>query len=238
MKTSKIKIIGSGSSGNCIAIYNNIGEYILLDVGLPYEDIMKALDHELDKCVCVLVSHNHKDHSKSLDKFIKYGVHCFANDDVCNNHAGCSSLRNVREIGGFKIQTFGLKHNVENNAFVVDSDGLRYLYVTDTIFVPKIVRNVNYAIIEANYDDDYIVDNAVNNNFSQSMHYNHQSLDRCCEYLKKIYSKSLNGIILHHLSDSNICEQKAVNFISSELGFNNVFAAHKDMEIKTFRDEF
>lgn len=236
--SSKIKIIGSGSSGNCIAIYNSIGEFILLDVGLRYETIMKSIGYDLSKIAFVLATHCHLDHVRSLDKFIKLGIPCYANEDVCEKHKGCNPLPKLIDMQGFRVQNFALKHNVPNNAFIVDSDGIRYLYVTDTTFVPKVVKNVNYAIIEANYDDDYIIDNAVNDSFSQSMHYNHQSLERCGEYLKMIHSASLNGVILHHLSNSNICESDAVDYIRKELGMKNVCAAVADMEITTSEKEF
>lgn len=235
-----LKVFGSGSSGNCLAIYDSRGKYILVDVGLPYREILGNVGYNLNNCAFVLASHNHiQDHTKSLDNFIKLGVPCYGNQDICDHHSGCRLLINPLRIGGFKVQNFELVHNVPNNAFIIDTiDGIRILYCTDTEYIPKRVKGVHYAIIECNNDLDYMVDNAMDNKFSMSHHEHHQSLDRCIDYLKKIYSVDLQGVILWHLSNTNIDANKALHRVKSELCFENVFVADKELEIELNKSEF
>ena len=175
----KIKILSSGSIGNCLAIYDSRGRYIVVDVGLPYKKILKGLCYDLSNCVSILCSHDHiADHTKSLDYFIKMGVPCYGNQDVCDNHKGCNVLPKVLKVDGFTIQNFELVHNIPNNAFVIDTDdGVRILYCTDTEYIPYKVKNVHYAIIECNYDFDYMIDNLMEDKYSMSHHENHHSLD-------------------------------------------------------------
>ena len=240
MGISRIKIFGSGSSGNCLAIYDKFGKYILLDVGLPYKDILEVVNYDLTDCVSVFCSHNHvSDHTKSLDYFIKIGVPCYGNQDICDNHSECNLLPKVLKVDGFKMQNFELIHNVPNNAFIIDTiDGIRILYCTDTEYIPKIVKGVHYAIIECNHDEEQIIDNAMGDVYSMSHYENHQSLDRCIEYLKAIYNPNLQGIILWHMSSSNIDSNKAKKKVEEALGFSNVHVARKGVEVELLKEEF
>lgn len=240
MLKSKIKVLSSGSSGNCLAIYDNRGKYVLLDVGLQHNEILKNLNYDLKDCVSILCSHNHvADHTKSLDYFIKLGIPCYGNQDICNHHQDCKMLPKVLNIDGFKVQNFELVHNVPNNAFIVDTiDGIRIIYCTDTEYVPKRVKGVHYAIVECNHDIDCMIDNAMDDIYSMSHYENHQSLDNCIEYLKAIYSTKLQGVILWHMSDTNIDANKAVKKTKEELGFNNVFVAEKNFVLPLQKEEF
>lgn len=235
-----MKIFGSGSSGNSLAIYDSKGKYILVDLGLPFKKIISNLSYNLSNCQFALASHDHlADHTKSLDKFIEYGIPCYGNKDVCENHLGCQELSKVLKIGGFKVQHFDLVHNVPNTAFIIDTiDGVRILYCTDTEYIPKRVKGVHYAIIECNHDYDCMIDNAMEDKFSMSHHENHQSLDNCIDYLKQIYSVNLQGIILWHLSQTNINAEKARKRVQEELGFNSVYIAKKGLAIELNKEEF
>lgn len=240
MEISRIRVFASGSGGNSLAIYDSRGKYIIVDVGLPYKDILKGLSYELSNCVSILCSHNHTaDHTKSLDKFIKTSIPCYGNQDICDNHKGCSLLPKVLNIDGFKIQNFELVHNVPNNAFVIDTlDGIRILYCTDTQYIPKRVKGVHYAIIECNHDLNDMVDNAMENVFSMSHYEHHHSLDNCIEYLKAIYSTNLQAVILWHLSDTNINAKKAKERVQQELGFLPVYVAEEGLTLELQKEEF
>lgn len=236
----KIKILSSGSIGNCLAICDSSGKFILVDVGLPHKVILKALNYDLKDCCFVLASHDHfGDHTKSLDYFIKLGIPCYGNQDICDHHKGCNLLPKVLNIDGFTIQNFDLVHNVPNNAFVIDTDdNIRILYCTDTQYIPQKVKGVNYAIIEANFDDEEMLDNLLNDEVSRSQYQNHHSLSNCIEYLQQIYSADLQGVILWHLSNTNINANKAVETVKKALGFNNVVYAKQGLVMALEKEEF
>ena len=181
----------------------------------------------------------HIDHVKSLGYFINLGIPCYGNKDVCSIHKGCIELPKVLNVNGFKIQTFELVHDVPNNAFVIDTDdGIRILYCTDTNRIPKKVKGVHYAVIECNNDQDTIIDNAMCDVFTKSKPENHQSLCECARYLKAIDKVNLQCIILWHMSMSNIDENKAIDTIKREVGFDNVVVADSGMEIEIQKSEF
>ena len=181
----------------------------------------------------------HQDHVKSLDYFINLGIPCYGNKDVCSVHKGCIELPNVLKVDGFKVQTFELVHDVPNNAFIIDtSDGIRILYCTDTQYIPKIVKRVHYAIIECNNNFDTIVDNAMEGDMTMSNFKEHQNINDCIEYLKRIYNVDLQQVVLWHLSSTNINPNDAVKRVRRELGFENVVYAQRGLEIELVKSEF
>lgn len=181
----------------------------------------------------------HQDHVKSLDYFINLGIPCYGNKDVCSIHKGCIELPNVLKVDGFKVQTFELVHDVPNNAFIIDtSDGIRILYCTDTQYIPKIVKRVHYAIIECNNNFDTIVDNAMEGDMTMSNFKEHQNINDCIEYLKRIYNVDLQQVVLWHLSSTNINPNDAVKRVRRELGFENVVYAQRGLEIELVKSEF
>lgn len=237
---NKIICIGSGSSGNCYAVYDSRGRFVLLDCGLPYEVIMQAIDYDIANLSGIFVTHNHVgDHSKSVKKFIEKCVPCYGNEDLCESWIGMIQIEKAVNIDGFKIQTFELVHNIPNNAFIIDTyDGIRILYCTDTKYIPKVVRNVNYAIIEANYSDDIVLDRMLEGDKSESRFEWHQSIDDCIDYLKKIYYPKLRGVILTHLSDGNSNETEFGLKAQQELGFYNIVCAEKGVEMEIGQTDF
>lgn len=181
----------------------------------------------------------HIDHVKSLDYFINLGIPCYGNKDVCSIHKGCIELPKVLKVDGFKVQTFELVHDVQTNAFIIDTDdGIRILYCTDTKRIPKKVKGVHYACIECNYDQDTIIDNAMEDVFTKSKPENHQSLCECARYLKAIDKVNLQCIVLWHMSMTNIDENKAIAMVKREVGFDNVVVADRGIEIEIRKSEF
>lgn len=68
-----IKVLASGSSGNCYLLETE-KEILILECGIRYKDILKGLNFDLSKVVGCLVSHEHKDHCKAIDKIMNTGI--------------------------------------------------------------------------------------------------------------------------------------------------------------------
>lgn len=240
-KKSLIKILGSGSSGNCALIYDTRGKCIVLDLGLSWGEIREGLDNDISCISAALVTHNHKnDHSKSVKQALKYQIKVFGNGDLCKEYEGCKLINPKMKynIDGFKIETFELVHNVPNNAFIIDTyDGVRVLYCTDTQVIPEVVHNVNYAIIECNYDFDIVFEKGLAGNDSRSHFEYHHSLQKCIEYLSKINNVNLNKVIISHLSDNNSDERYFKKRILEETGLD-VFIAERGLELEINKSEF
>ena len=54
-----LKVINSGSSGNCYDLTSNIGETLILDCGIPIKEIKKGLDWNIRGIRGMIISHAH-----------------------------------------------------------------------------------------------------------------------------------------------------------------------------------
>lgn len=54
-----VRCIGTGSSGNSYALYDNSGKILLLDLGVSAKDIKKAIDYRISDVVGAVVTHEH-----------------------------------------------------------------------------------------------------------------------------------------------------------------------------------
>lgn len=54
-----VRCIGTGSSGNCYALYDNDGNILLLDLGLARKQILRGIGFNVSDVVGCVVSHEH-----------------------------------------------------------------------------------------------------------------------------------------------------------------------------------
>ena len=238
---SCVKVINSGSVGNCLAIYDSRGKYVLIDLGVKYGSMIRALNYNLADCVAAFVSHTHTDHSLAVDDCLKRGIKVYANEDVRTKYSACKPMPMalVFNEDGFNVRTFAVEHDVPNNAFIIDTiDGVRVLYITDAKKIPYRIKNVNYAIIECNHDEEHIIQNEIDGIENRSKYYNHLSLDKCVDYLKNIYNEKLRGVLLWHTSTTNLDGMCALKKVQKELGFNNVEIAVPSLVMETEKELF
>ena len=59
----KLKVLSSNSSGNAY-ILEDKDEILLIECGVSFKKIKEGINFDLNKVVGVLISHEHKDHSK------------------------------------------------------------------------------------------------------------------------------------------------------------------------------
>lgn len=73
----KLKVLASGSSGNCYLLQLK-NETLILECGIRYKQILEGLNFDLEKVVGCLVTHEHKDHSKAITDLNKSGIDVYA----------------------------------------------------------------------------------------------------------------------------------------------------------------
>lgn len=54
-----VRCIGTGSSGNCYALYDNDSNILLLDLGLARKQILRGIGFNVSDVVGCVVSHEH-----------------------------------------------------------------------------------------------------------------------------------------------------------------------------------
>lgn len=210
----KLKILGSGSSGNCYILENDHTS-LIIECGISMKEIKQGLDFNLNKVAGVLVSHEHKDHCKSVEDVIAAGlnVYCskgtFKKMGVGSRRVCTMSAMTKYLVGHFTVMPFDVKHDaVEPFGFLIHHpDCGSVLFITDSYYVPHRFMNLNNIIIEANYCNEILesrkASGDLHNMVRDRVLESHMSIDTCKELLKANDLTAVNNIILIHLSDGN-----------------------------------
>jgi phosphoribosyl 1,2-cyclic phosphodiesterase len=187
----------------------------------------------------------HSDHinPSTAKEFVRRGIPCFAHEEVIKEADlnGFSPLLShfPNKVGGFVIKTFEAPHNVQNYGFLIKTPtNERILFLTDTTGVNLRFRDIDCIMVEANHDDDTLLDNLANHDVSMSHPEWHLGLDDCAEFCKQNLSASTKQIILIHLSHTNVNESHAIATVKERCNFDNVAVAHKGDKFKIDNDDF
>ena len=73
----ELKVLGSSSSGNCY-ILDNGKEALILEAGVRFKEVKKALGYNLRKVVGCLITHRHQDHAKYIKAMVDNGFYTLA----------------------------------------------------------------------------------------------------------------------------------------------------------------
>ena len=211
----KLKVIGSSSKGNCYILETKTGS-LLLDAGVPFKEIQKALGFDLSSVRGCLVTHEHKDHSKAIKDVMKAGIDVYA-------PTSCSSLMEAGRIhrfykikpgsqfsvGGFVILAVEAQHDVECLAYLIQyrPTGEKLLYATDTFYLKNKFVGLNYVLIECNYCKDIldlnIAEGKIPLTLKNRLLESHFSLENVKGFLEANDLTKVRKVILCHLSDGN-----------------------------------
>lgn len=235
---NKIKVLGSGSSGNCYSLEIN-NEILLLDAGFKYKDILKFIDYKIDKVVGCLTTHTHLDHSKGIKELVDNGVNVYALESVFTDKA----IQNYRcravtpstryQVGNFTILAFELEHDVENVGYLIKHvpTGETILYITDTYYVKYRFKNVNHFLVECNYSKEIIDRTFEDNMFLRNrVVQSHFELHNCIDFLKASDLSKLKTMTLLHLSSVNSDADYFKSEVEKAIGYP-VNIAKKGLEI-------
>ena len=223
----RLTVIASGSKGNAYVLEHS-GGLLLLDAGLPYRQIVEALGDAYSQLRAVLVTHEHKDHSKSAAEFARRGVPVLMSKGTADA-IGVAQYRMMidggwHQLPGATVQAFAAQHDAaEPLGFVVYDRATmeRLAYVTDTYYLRYRLPRINYWVIECNYCDDLVDnDSPVDKRRLQS----HMGLARLKDLFAGNDLTMAHNIVLVHLSDAKADEWQMVQEITHATGVNTIAA--------------
>ena len=216
-----VKTIGSGSSGNCYLV--NINDTrILLECGLPFKKIQKALGYRVSDIDACLVTHEHMDHAKAVKDLMKTGINCYMTKGTAealevSGHR-LKIFKNWAEtkykttyVSNILIQSLRAIHDVREPVMYYIEDiktNESLLFVTDTAFMAyKIPEDINVLMIECNYVKKLINERVecgkINVSLRNRIVKNHMSLETVLEALDSVRVSKLKKVYILHLSDGN-----------------------------------
>jgi len=68
----------SGSKGNLYEVVSNDGKRLLIEAGVVWPTLQKALKYDLKGISGCLLSHEHQDHSKAIKDVMRAGIDVYA----------------------------------------------------------------------------------------------------------------------------------------------------------------
>ena len=217
----KFRCLGSGSSGNCYILEND-SEALVIESGIPFMAVKKALDFNISKIAGVVVSHSHGDHSKYVDEYKKVGIPVFT---PYREEIACPlSIR----YGNFRIKGFRLVHDVPCYGFHIShADVGTLVYVSDTEYIKYRFRNLNHILVECNYSRELIPEDAVNRSHVMT---GHMELQTALDFLRANNNPNLQNVVLLHMSARNSDPDKFVAEAEKVVQCP-VWAAEKGLEV-------
>lgn len=243
----QLYVAATGSAANTYVLTASSGESLILDAGAP---IKKVLPHipDLRKVRRLLVTHEHKDHSKCWFDYWMRGIDMIASKGTIEQMmpAGIPSMVQpavaMRPVscGEFTVMPFDVQHDAaEPFGFLIKHNptGETLVYATDTYYLKYTFPYVNYWLVECNYCEDLIKPDEMNEYHIKRLNESHMNLRRLMDALKANDLTETAKIVLVHLSDSRSNEQRMVSEISDLTGIETV-AASAGMTIELSRTPF
>lgn len=209
----RLKVIGSSSCGNCYLIYNET-ECIVLECGISFKEVKKAMSFDISTIIAALVTHEHGDHSRAVKDFLKAGIPVYASTgtiEAIGEQRGFHAMeaKVVVRIGNFLVLPFRTKHDsAEPFGFLIHHPETgNILFATDTYYLSATFQNLSHILIECNYSIKILNKNLSDGLISESRRkrtiQSHMELRTCRQTILANDPTQINNIILIHLSAEN-----------------------------------
>lgn len=231
-----LRVLGSSSHGNCYILERG-QQALLIECGVQWKQIQQGLDFNLSRVGACLISHEHKDHSKSAREVMQAGINVYCSPGTAGA-IGLSSHRLITvpplqqfTVGDFVILPFPTKHDcAEPYGYLIycRSTGEKILFATDTYYIRHRFSGLNYIMVECNYCGDVLKEQVAEGTMAvprkNRLLESHFSLEHCKEFLQANVTTDTRKIVLLHLSDDNSDAERMVREITDLTGIDTEVA--------------
>ena len=236
----ELSVLGSSSRGNCYILQDS-DEALIIEAGVAISNILEAVSYKVDKVVGCIVSHEHKDHSKSVEKLQSYGVKCYMSKGTSEG-VKYSTYPEIVEngkqfsIGSFSILPFDTHHDSnEPLGYLISHKSFgTLLFAIDTCYLPYTFADLSNIMIECNYSEDILDRNVkegvVHPIVRKHIAKSHMSLQTCKEALQANDLTKVDKVILLHLSKDNGDAERFKTEVAQAVG-KDVLIAEKGMKV-------
>ena len=206
----------SSSLGNLYRVVSDsFRTQLLIECGLPIKDIRKCLGTQMNKIDGVLISHEHKDHSRAINEFLKMGIDIYASKGTAtaigaekSPYVHSVKSQEVINVGDITILPFKTNHDaVEPLGFILRDDNDIVMFATDTYNMEYTSNGITKLMIECNHSyeiiDKKVAAGTLNKKQAERLVKSHFSLENLKNWLKLNDLTRLREIYLLHLSKTN-----------------------------------
>lgn len=210
----QIYCYASSSRGNLYQVESNRTK-LLIECGLSIKDIRKCLGSNMTKIDGVLLSHEHKDHSKAIYELLKIGIDIYTSRGTAlaigaekSPYVHFCESGKVININGINVLPFKTNHDAsEPLGFVLQDKEDVVLFATDTYNIEYLINGITKLMIECNHSykiiDDKTVNGSLNKEQAKRLVKSHFSLENLKKWLNMNDLTRLKEIYLLHLSKTN-----------------------------------
>jgi phosphoribosyl 1,2-cyclic phosphodiesterase len=230
-------ILASGSRGNSTIIMNGKTR-ILIDAGLPRHELLSKLESlnlSIDQIDAVLVTHEHIDHTRSLEVFSKSKIYSSPLTLSLEDKNYLEFYKEYR-IAGFNITPIQLSHDcADPMGFVIKHEEESLVYITDTGHIKEqdfqYINNATHYIFESNHDENMLMMTRRPHHLKQRIMSpkGHLSNITASLILAKLVGVGTKSIRLAHLSDEANTKELAYQTLIEILEEHGI--AHQEIDI-------
>ncbi len=244
----EVEVLATGSKGNSYLLTSGEAR-ILLDCGLSYKKTLKLLDFKLP--TAVLVTHEHKDHAKAAEDFIKHGVDVYMTCGTAmalgleeNHRLHLIDDKEFSPNGYFEFWSLKVKHDAaEPVNFLIHSKGDsafysadkedRILYLTDLGKVPRFnCLDATKILLETNFSEEDLKNSSINESQKRRISENHLSIEKALKFLEETDLSECKEIYLIHISarhgDGEIFREEVQKVVGDKIKV--IAAKNKELE--------
>lgn len=222
MVRMEIKILATGSKGNCYVVSDGVTD-IMIECGIKYTEIVRRLNYNFGNINTVLISHHHADHSLSAVKMHENGFDLVMPEETAyrlclNDRSGVYTPEPKKQlnVNTLAVVPFELFHcNTDGSdcscyGYLIGSrnTGEKLLFTTDTAYIKDKFTGLTHIMIETNYSDNTL-DNSCIDSVEKRRLKSHMSLDTAVEFLEKTDRSKLKEIYAIHGSENRLDREDA-----------------------------
>lgn len=248
-----ITSLNSGSNGNCYYVAND-KEAVLVDAGISCRETEKRmlrLGLSMEKVKAIFISHEHSDHIRGVEVMSrKHQLPVYITKNTLKNSGlklNSELVRSFRDhkpvnIGKLSITPFSKRHDASDPySFVVSGNGLKIGVLTDIGSscenVISYFKQCNAAFLETNYDVEmletgnypYFLKKRISDDKG------HLSNKQALDLFTKYKSKSLNLLLLSHLSKENNDPKLVQKLFTKHAGSTKIIVASRYEETAVYK---
>jgi phosphoribosyl 1,2-cyclic phosphodiesterase len=188
---------------------------ILIECGLSHKKLQQACGFQLTSLHGVLVSHEHKDHCKCVEKILASGIPVYLTQGTAAALEMPEKLLDLATemeagqqftVGTIDVMPFSTFHDaLEPLGFVMQSrlDGDIFAFATDTVNLPYNFPGVNLLAVEANFQQDILErSERMPEKTKHRVSNTHMEIDRLCDCLRRMDLTQCRELWLLHLSSA------------------------------------
>ena len=249
---------GSGSSGNCYALYSG-EEALIVDAGVGVRTLkkhVKAYGVPLGLARHLLITHDHADHIKCvgslshemhLPVYATEAVHHGIDRNYCVARKVDSVLRHCVVpgqhllLGAFRVTPFTVPHDSSDNVgYFIEAEGVAFCIITDAGCVTEemgsYISRATHLVLEANHDTSMLQDGPYPQHLKARIQSDtgHLSNAACGEAVARYMSERLNHLWLCHLSQENNHPELARKTVETVLRSYGIIAG-KDLQLEVLK---